>query len=58
MDNTTTERKIGKTTYLVTASPSDKATDTIAEKIEKLIIKGMRQDTGLAKNEGYFSREL
>lgn len=48
MDNntTTTERKIGKITYLVSASPSDNATDTIEKKIEKLIIKDMRQNAG------------
>ena len=33
----TTERKIGKITYLVQALPSEKATDTIHKKIEKLI---------------------
>ena len=44
--NTTTKHKIGKITYLVTASPSDKATDTITKKIEKLIIKDMRQNAG------------
>ena len=31
----TTERKIGKITYLVQALPSEKATDTIHKKIEK-----------------------
>jgi len=36
-------QKIGKITYIVTASPSEKATDTIEQKIEKLIIKNMRQ---------------
>jgi len=38
----TTKHKIGKITYLVTASQSDKATDTLDQKIEKLIIKGLR----------------
>jgi hypothetical protein len=42
----TTQRKIGKITYLVTASPSEKATDTIEKKIEKLIIKDMRHNAG------------
>ena len=45
-NTTTTTRKIGKITYLVTASPSDKATDTIEKKIEKLIIKDMRKNAG------------
>jgi hypothetical protein len=39
----TTERKIGKITYLITASPSEKATDTIDRKIEKLIFREMRK---------------
>ncbi len=42
----TTRHKIGKTTYLVAASPSDKATDTIEKKIEKLIIKDLKQKPG------------
>jgi hypothetical protein len=45
-DTTTTKRKIGKITYLVSASPSEKATDTIHKKIEKLIIKDLRKNTG------------
>jgi hypothetical protein len=50
MDNTTTTvQKIGKTTYIITASPSEKAVDTIEQKIEKLIIKNMRQS---ADNSG------
>jgi hypothetical protein len=40
-----TTRKIGKITYIVTALSSEKATDTIDEKIEKLIIKEMRKNT-------------
>jgi len=57
MDNntTTTTRKIGKITYLVTASPSDKATDTIEKKIEKLIIKDMQQNAGKPGIEADFS---
>jgi len=43
-NTTTTKHKIGKTTYLVAASPSEKATDTIDKKIEKLILKDMRQN--------------
>lgn len=38
----TTERKIGKITYLVQALPSEKATDTIHKKIEKLIVKDLQ----------------
>jgi len=40
---TTTMRKIDKITYIVTASPSEKAVDMLEQKIEKLIIKNMRQ---------------
>jgi hypothetical protein len=43
---TTTKRKIGKITYLVAASQSEKATDTINKKIEKLIIKDLRKNAG------------
>ncbi len=39
----TTERKIGKITYLVQALPSEKATDTIHKKIEKLIVKDLQK---------------
>jgi len=42
-NTTTTEYKIGKTTYLVSASSSDNATDTIEQKLEKLIVKDMRR---------------
>ena len=45
-NNITTKRKIGKITYLVAASPSEKATDTINKKIEKLIIKDLRKSAG------------
>lgn len=40
---TITERRIGKITYLVTALPSEKATDTITRKIEKLIVKDLQK---------------
>ena len=40
---TITERKIGNITYLVTALPSEKATDTIHKKIEKLIAKDLQK---------------
>ena len=42
----TTERKIGKITYLVQALPSEKATDTIHKKIEKLIVKDLQKKPG------------
>ena len=42
----TTAHKIGKTTYLVCASASEKATDTIDKKIKKLIRKDMEQNAG------------
>jgi hypothetical protein len=41
---TTTKRKIGKITYLVCSSPSDKATEPIERKIEKLILKDMKNN--------------
>lgn len=43
-NTTTTKHKIGTTTYFVVASPSDKATDTIKTKVEKLILKDMSRD--------------
>ena len=45
---TTTEHKIGKTTYFVCASPSEKAKDTIDKKIKKLIRKDIEQSDGNA----------
>lgn len=48
----TTERKIGKITYLVQALPSEKATDTIHKKIEKLIVKDLQKK---ARKSGIFS---
>lgn len=48
----TTERKIGKITYLVQALPSEKATDTIHKKIEKLIVKDLQKK---ARKSGLFS---
>ena len=39
MSVTTTQRKIDGTTYIVAASPSEKATDNLDKKIEKLILK-------------------
>lgn len=41
-----TERRIGKITYLVRALPSEKATDTIHKKIEKLIVKDLQTKPG------------
>ena len=48
----TTERKIGKITYLVQALPSEKATDTIHKKIEKLIVKDLQKKPG---NPGFLA---
>ena len=48
----TTERKIGKITYLVQALPSEKATDTIHKKIEKPHCKGFAEK---ARKSGIFS---
>ena len=39
----TTEHKIGKVTYLVSASPSDRATETIEKKLAKMIRKEVVQ---------------
>lgn len=39
----TTERKIGKVTYLVSAAPSERATDTIEKKLAKMIRKEVVQ---------------
>ena len=49
-----TERKIGKITYLVRALPSEKATDTIHKKIEKLIAKDLQKKPG---TPGFFASE-
>ncbi len=46
-----TERRIGKVTYLVHASSSERATDTIHKKIEKLIVKDLQKK---ARNFGLF----
>jgi len=40
---TMTEYQISKTTYLVCASSSDRATDSLDRKIRKLIKKDMKQ---------------
>ena len=40
---TSTKYQIGKTTYLVCASASDRATDSLDRKIRKLIKKDMEQ---------------
>jgi hypothetical protein len=42
-ETVTTERQIGKTTYIVSASPSETAKDTIGKKIENLIRKDVAQ---------------
>lgn len=49
-----TERRIGKVTYLVKALPSEKATDTIHKKIEKLIVKDLQKKPG---NPGFLASE-
>ncbi len=49
-----TKHKIGKITYLVRALPSEKATDTIHKKIEKLIMKDLQKNPG---NPGFFASE-
>jgi len=50
-----TKRKIGKITYLIAASSSDTATDTLHKKMEKVILKDLKntqtlQNTGLTGN--------
>jgi hypothetical protein len=40
---TTAKHQIGKTTYLVCASSSDRATDSLDRKIQKLIKKDLEQ---------------
>jgi hypothetical protein len=45
MVTATTSRKIGKITYIVCASPSEKAVDSIDVKIDKLIVKDLRRYT-------------
>lgn len=46
---TTTQHKIGKTTYFVCSSSSEKATDTLDKKIKKLIRKDMEQNAANAR---------
>lgn len=41
---TTTEHKIGKTTYFVCSSYNEKATDTLEKKIKKLIRKDLEHN--------------
>ena len=53
---TSTNHKIGKITYIVDASSSDKATDTLKQKIEKLIIKDLRKNTGKPEVSANFSQ--
>lgn len=45
---TTTEHKIGKTTYFICSSASEKATDTLDKKNKKLIRKDLEQNAGNA----------
>lgn len=51
MDNEviTTQHKIDKVTYIVSAAASENAKDTLHKKIEKLIVRDMRQS---AENGG------
>ena len=46
---TKTEHKIGKVTYLVCSSQSERATDTLDKKIKKLIRKDMELNTANAR---------
>lgn len=46
---TTTEHKIGKVTYLVCSSASERATDTLDKKIKKLIRKDMELNPANAR---------
>ena len=50
----TTERKIGKITDLGEPLPSEKATDTIHKKVEKLIVKDLHKKPG---NPGFLASE-
>lgn len=45
----TTEHKIGKTTYFVCSSSSERATDTLDKKIKKLIRKDLENNAGNAR---------
>ena len=51
---TTTEHKIGKVTYLVCSSASERATDTLDKKIKKLIRKDMELNPANAPEIGRF----
>ena len=52
---TTTEHKIGKVTYLVCSSASERATDTLDKKIKKLIRKDMELNPANARKLGVSS---
>ena len=39
-----TKRKIGKVTYVVSAEFSDVAKDDLAQKVEKLIVRGLKRE--------------
>jgi hypothetical protein len=47
-----TEHKIGKITYIVYASPSERATDTLDKKVKKLLRKDMEQNAESACKQG------
>lgn len=51
---TTTEHKIGKVTYLVCSSASERATDTLDKKIKKLIRKDMELNPAKRPEIGRF----
>ena len=53
-DNYNRTQNRGKITYLVQALPSEKATDTIHKKIEKLIVKDLQKKPG---NPGFLASE-
>ena len=46
---TTIQHKIGKITYIVCSSQSERATDTLDKKIKKLIRKDMDQNAANAR---------
>ena len=43
-EKTVTKRQIGKVTYLVSSLPSNNAKDTLDKKVEKMIMKDVRQN--------------
>lgn len=43
-EKTVTKRQIGKVTYFISATASDNAKDTLDKKVEKMIMKDVRQN--------------